>query len=490
MRRLVATRRRFRAALGLCALGIGSYVVAAMALPLGADLARHVGWFTLAFVFYLAAVAAVLAADGRERGSVRMDLALIVGVALLLRLGLIFTTPSLSDDLFRYVWDGKVLNAGVNPYLYPPSAPELAHLRGPLWQGINHKEMPTPYPPLAEALFAAVWRLAPDSLAAMQGMAVAFDLGVVALLIPMLARFGLDPRRAVIYAWNPLVLVQFAHSGHYDAAMILPLLGAIYLLEAGKGWASGALLGVATLLKLIPAVAAPLFLRFWGVAGLAAMGTVGAAGLLPWLVAGPSGSGLLSEASDARFNDSLGYLLVKLLAPFVDDPEVAARAVAGGVLAIGCLLLAADLWRRGSGPREVLQGTYRALGLLLLLNAVVEPWYLTWMVPFLCFVLRSTDRGLPLPDPALGWLLLSGLVVLTDLTYLPGSGATTWIWIRAVEYGPLYGLMALAAWSRRGTVIAPPPALSRSHRGRKGQGDPAGLPGGSSLPGGDQHAKG
>lgn len=453
MQRLVSSAIGFRLALVACGGGIGSYTIAALALAPGADLVRHAGWFLVSFAFYLLAVLLVLRDERRGR---RFDLVLLLGVALLLRGLLLATTPSLSDDVFRYVWDGKVLNAGLNPYLHPPSAPELASLRDPLWEGINHKSMSTPYPPLAEGLFALAYRLAPDSLMAMQAMAVAFDLGVALLLIPLLVRYGLDPRRVLIYAWNPLVLLQFAHSAHYDAAMILPLLGAIYLLALGRRAASGGLFGVSVLVKLVPAMAAPLFLPFWGLGGVLAMGVGVAAGLLPWLGVGVATGGVLLEASEARFNDSLSYLLVKLLERVVSNPEVVARALAGGALVVSSLAVALLLWRSAAGWRRLLVSIYWLFGLFLLLNAVVEPWYLTWIVPFLCFTLRTTPRGLPRLDPGLGWLLLSGSVVLTDLTYLPQGGSSLWVWVRAVEYLPLYALLALSVW-RQGAQLLPRP---------------------------------
>jgi len=384
-------------------------------------------------------------------------LAVILGLALLFRLALLATTPSLSDDLFRYVWDGKLLNAGVDPHLYPPAAPELSYLRGPLWEGINHKDMATPYPPLAEALFAVVYRIAPESLKAMQVAALLLDLGVVVLLLSMLPLAGLDRRRVLVYAWNPLVLVQFTHSAHYDAGMILPLLGAVWAVALGRRWLSGLLLGASVLVKLVPAMVGPLFLPFWGMAGLLAAAVSVVGGMFPWLRAGSGLSGLLLEASDARFNDSLGYILLRAAGAISLDPEATSRMAAGVFMAVASLLLALRLWRNGGDWRGLLRSSYHLVGLFLLLNAVVEPWYLTWMVPFLCFFLTANPRGLPRLEPALGWLLLSGLVTLTDLTYRPGFPPGLWVWVRAAEYGPLFLLMLLSMgrWLLRRPRVTP-----------------------------------
>jgi len=439
--RLLSSRHGFRAALMLCGAGTLGYCLVALRVAPGADLPRHTGWFMVAFACYLPAVALVLAAERRGRPWTGGDLVIIGGLALLFRALLAAIPPSLSDDVLRYVWDGKLINAGVNPYLYAPAAPELAQFRSPLWEGINSKSMSTPYPPLAEALFALVYRLAPESLFGMQLMAVTFDLGVAALLITMLDRWGLDRRRVLVYAWNPLVPLQFAHSAHFDAAMILTLLGAIFLLSGGRRVASGALLGLSVLVRLVPAVVGPIFLPLWGVVGTVAAGVVTVGGLLPWLGSGSAISGILLEASDARFNDSLGYILPRLLGMVVPNSESVARGLASLSVALASLGIALYLWRRGGDWKKLLKACYWLLGLTLLLNAVVEPWYLTWMLPFLCFTLGSTRLGLPVPGPALGWLLLSGTIVLTDLTYAANSPDSLWVWVRAAEYIPLYGLL-------------------------------------------------
>lgn len=432
-----------------CGVGVSLYGFMALLRAPGADLPRHVAWFLFSFSCYLVGVALVLRAEGRGRlgRSLLPDLALILGVGLLLRALLLATYPSLSDDVFRYVWDGKVSNAGLDPYRYSPSAPELIPLRDHLWEGINHKSMVTPYPPAAEAMFAAAYRLAPDTPKAMQLLSVSFDLGILLLLIPMLTHLRMDPRRVLIYAWNPLVPLQFVHSAHYDGAMILPLLASLYLLAGGRRVLSGAALGVSVMVKLVPLVAVPPLAPALGVGGITALAVVAGAGLLPWLAASGNAGGILSEATDARFNDSAGLVLSRLLGAVSPDPDGVARSVAAGLLILASILLLARAWRNAGGQKEPLVSTYRMLGAFILLNAVVEPWYLTWMVPFLCFVL------MPRPGAALGWLLLSGSVVLTDLTYLPG-GTSAWPWVRAAEYLPLYGLLALEA-GRRGARLLP-----------------------------------
>lgn len=455
---LAASESRFGGAVIVGGLGIGTYVVAALVQSPGSDLVRHVQVFALSFLFYLGVVWLVLSTWEERKGWGRRKL---LGVALawavLLRLALLATVPSLSDDVFRYVWDGKVAAAGIDPYRYPPAAMELMPLRDSLWNGINAKTTVTPYPPLAEGLFSLVYRLAPNSLTAMQAMAVFFDLGVIVLLLLILTKLRMDAFRVLIYAWNPLVIVQFAHSGHFDAVMIVPLLGAIYLLAFGKRTGSGILLGISTLVKVVPAVFAPIFLPLWGVAGALAAATTVMFGFIA-VASGGATAGLFSEATSARFNDSASYLLTHLFRIVTADPGAAARLTSDSILALVSLVLAAVFWKRRAGWEDLIRGVYYLTGLFLVLNAVVEPWYLTWMVPLLGFTLPSVsvkgDRNWP--SVSWGWLLFSGSSILTDLSYAPGIGQSAWIWIRVVEYGPLYGLMAVWTWRRARTLLPPP----------------------------------
>ncbi len=83
-----------------------------------------------------------------------MQNVLIIGAGLVFRGTAFFAPPTLSDDIYRYLWDGRVQMAGINPYNYPPNDANLAHLKTEDWEGINHKHIRTIYPPLAQTIFA------------------------------------------------------------------------------------------------------------------------------------------------------------------------------------------------------------------------------------------------------------------------------------------------------------------------------------------------
>lgn len=135
-------------------------------------------------------------------------------------LRLVLLTMEPGDDLYRYVWEGRVLAAGKNPYLHAPDAPELAPLHDAMWKKVEHCESSAIYPPLAEICFAALAKSGGGVLAFKSAVALA-DLAICLLLA---RRFG---RTSVLaYAWNPLVLYVFAGGGHCDSLFLLPLVAA------------------------------------------------------------------------------------------------------------------------------------------------------------------------------------------------------------------------------------------------------------------------
>lgn len=187
--------------------------------------------------------------------------AVILGVALLLRLMFLLAPAQLSDDIYRYLWDGHNVLSGVNPYAAAPAAmTPKAGLRR-IHQAINHKEYTTIYPPAAQLIFAA--GTAPGgTVTALKAFLVLIDLALCAMMILLLQKLGLPIWRAVLYAWNPLPVVEIAGSGHVDGAGMALFLAALLLLLGYGGRrtgaaGSGAVFAAAALVKLFPLVLGP-----------------------------------------------------------------------------------------------------------------------------------------------------------------------------------------------------------------------------------------
>jgi len=249
--------------LALAGLWIGAcFVGMALLRDLQARLIPFLILYGLAFVGYLAAVWGALRLEKTDRAPVAArdplrgpqrqgrrcrTLALIVGLAILYRLALLFAgPPTLSSDVYRYIWDGRLSNAGVSPYAHAVHSPQLdaydvalpqrGDLRGAqsVRAQVNNDWMASPYLPAAQAFFWLVYRLAPDSPLAFQVAAVACDLLAGWMAVDMLRRLGLPVSRALVYFWNPLLAVEGAHGAHVDAWMVCLAVAALWALVAAS----------------------------------------------------------------------------------------------------------------------------------------------------------------------------------------------------------------------------------------------------------------
>lgn len=183
----------------------------------------------------------------------------VAGTALVARGVLIPAEPVLSDDIYRYVWDGRVAEAGINPFVHAPEADALAHLRdGAIWPAINHADVPTIYPPVAQFVFEWNAHLG-GAVGGLKFWFVGIEVAAVAVCVWWCRRRGVSWESIVpavaVYGLNPLVVVEVAHSGHVDVvAWSLLAVALVVWWEAPEGEQQrrgcGVLVGVAVLLGL------------------------------------------------------------------------------------------------------------------------------------------------------------------------------------------------------------------------------------------------
>lgn len=201
------SERRGRLAAWLCTLLIATYALAAL-VPAGA--AQRVRLFQAAYLLASAGWIGWIVLLGRRPARLP-SLRSILTVAALLRLALLAAEPN--DDVYRYVWEGRVRLTGLNPYVHAPADPRLKPLRDATWSRINHPNHAAIYPPLAQLTFTALAAVDP-SVRAVRVTVLTADLLTVLVLAAWLRRRGDDPRRVAIYALAPLVLWSFAHEAH------------------------------------------------------------------------------------------------------------------------------------------------------------------------------------------------------------------------------------------------------------------------------------
>jgi alpha-1,6-mannosyltransferase len=383
-------------------------------------IAHHLAVYGLAFAAYLGGLAAA-------RGLSRHGLAASLAVAVAWRIALALSPPLLSNDINRYVWEGRVQLHGGNPYAWDdrPDATRWVSLRDDVWRGLNHPDYTAVYPPfwqMACRLVVAV----DDGVRAMKLFLTGCELLLLGVLAALLRRRGLPRERLLVLAWSPLALVEIAGSGHNEALGMLLLAGALLALESRRPLVSASLATLGALAKFLPGLVALSFARRYRPVHALAAAAITAAVVWPyWQGAEKTFFLSLSKYSEFwRFNETLFAALTSGLGSHT--AAVRAGAAAAVVLA---LVLAV---RRA----EPVTAATAVVAAALLLGPNVLPWYALWLVPLL--VLRD--------EPAA--LLFTGTVALAYLVYPTWQSGERWQvgWgVRALEYGPCVAVFLASA---------------------------------------------
>ncbi len=365
---------------------------------------------------------------------------LILGFALLFRITVLFSPPYQSEDVYRYIWDARTASEGINPYQYPPNAPELEKLRDKsVYPMINSKPYITAYPPLSQILFRLCFEMFGASVTAMKAVFGILEFLAVFIAWRLLILWGKSAQALILMAWNPFFIFEFSHSGHSDSAMMFLILLSIYLLSRDwKIWTAVSYAG-AVLSKLHPALWFPLFARR---TGWKSMGAGLATGAVLVFICFNSIEILLGYLNSLKlyfrlfeFNASIHYSIrfIGRLA-FHESWD----KLIGPYLAAVLLLIAVFVfWKfpiRHAG--DLLHAGFWLMTADLCLATTVHPWYLSWAalaLPFLPYAFMVYWTGA---------CFLSYIAYSYHPVYEPA-------WALLLEYLPVYGLMAWEICKRR-----------------------------------------
>jgi alpha-1,6-mannosyltransferase len=446
MIRIEPQRSRLPRALALHGTGAALVGLAMTTARLG-PLAEVVpAWLPLYFVGFAALLVPVLWGPDPGRRPVWLLLA-IVAWAALIRAPLLGTEPSLSDDVYRYVWEGRLVAAGGDPFDHAPDDTEVMGLvpHAPEWERIGHPELPAIYPAGAQWFFAlvAVHDASPHT---MRRALVGVDLLLIGVLGLLLIRLGGRLRLLVLYAWHPLVAVEVASSGHYEPLAILPMVAGLALLAAGREKTAWLAWGAALATKYVGVLPA-LF------AGLAALrrrdrhivvfGPLLLLGVFVALSAPFALDGTLPFGSLGTYTANWAHnaSLHALLAPLVGFHP--ARRILGVVFLAWLVFVAT----RGWAPHRAFVAVFVGL---FYLSPVVHPWYGLWLIALLPLI----------PSPSLA--LLSGLMPLSYLAWTSQAAGGAWQapgWVPWLEFGlPALAFWPELLWWRAGAAGSRPPA--------------------------------
>ena len=441
---------------------------------------QSIAWYLLAFFAYLGLLIWAEKRDISRRW--------MWGGAVLFRVILLFTTPTLSDDVYRYLWDGYVANEGVSPYAYAINSPDLDYLDIPERALANNAWMASPYLPAAQLVFLGVTAVFPLNPFYLQVVMVLFDLAAAWILARLLVLAMLPAHRLLIYLWNPLVIVEVAHGAHVDAWMLLLALLGVYfalrkaavgsgqsgennqqptvnsehslggLLARLKDWwgLSPLFLGLATLTKILPVLLLPVLFWFWNWRQRLFYGLLVVVLLLPfglqagWGLTGElDGRGLFGAlriySGQWNFNSGLFHWLeVWLGKQGFAEPAMGAKVVIGVLF----LMLVTAVWllaRTRTTPRAALRLMSVPLMGYVLLTPTLHPWYILILLAFLPFLTPAEGESPWLWLLVAPWLYFSGALVFSYLTYLDPLNFGELEWVRQLEWLPTLALLLVAA---------------------------------------------
>ncbi|MCB9746927.1 MAG: hypothetical protein H6755_00800 [Candidatus Omnitrophica bacterium] len=411
-------------------------------------------YIIFAMVFYL-----IIAIQKREAQT--GSLLLVVFFSLVFRVILLFSVPIHENDIYRYMWDGKVFKSEINPYKYSPSdlfmyenkykddfydgfhevtlkAKEfeyrdqerldtLLKLRDQNqtnYERIGHWQVPTIYPPMAQLVFLLAAKLKVDHLIFLKGIFILFDLGVLVLIIGILKCLNKNPCLSLIYGWSPLVLKEFANSGHYDPIVIFFTMFCLYLFLKTNHKRSSLMLALAVLSKFFSGVLLPILGRYWSLIHLVIFSFTILLLYVPffiWNDAGIAGvfEGLRTYNEQWSYNSSIFagiYVLLKQYAPNFTETLWPAKMIVGGIYLFFLIILV--VWKAPQATRInnkfvlnknqqliIMHRCFLAVAVLFIINPVGDPWYFCWVIPFLCIF------------PYKSWLLLSGLLAFSYINF-------------------------------------------------------------------------
>ncbi len=354
--------------------------------------------------------------------------------ALLLRVAYFPVGPGLSDDLFRYIWDGWLQWEGINPYKFVPSDPALEPFQETtLYEKLNSKEYFSVYPPLSQVFFAlgglfydGSWG---TSYYVLKALCVGIEFGGVVLFTRLTSA-----RNVLLYAWNPLVLIETAGQGHMDALLVPLLLASVWAVRRQRGGLASLAVAGAGLVKIYPFALGPFLLRRFGWRavwpGAFLVLGIGLPYAAPYTLPHIKASvDLFAELFE--FNAGPYYAVKHVLWAWTgaDWSKTIGPFFRGLFLASLPVLYGLDAWHKWSFRRACLL----LLGTLFVLSTTVHPWYLLPVIAL----------GVMGPRPSWHWLWLGICSIGTYLFYVDG---TYWLWIW-VGWGGA-GLIAFASLYR------------------------------------------
>jgi hypothetical protein len=398
---------------------------------------------TLAGIAYLFAIREFFAAPRFSRRVVVIGLVLAAGW----HIEFLRVPSGADDDIRRYVWDGRLQRLGYNPYIVVPSDPAAKGLHIPETRSLNNPDLASPYPPGAQLFFRAVTAIQ-ESTFALKVAFVVCEFAIVFVLLNILLCTRQAAHLVLAFAWNPLLAIEVAGSGHIDIVGALLLVVSVATLVRRWRAAAAVALGLAIAVKLLPVVLLPLYWKRVRIRDAALATAVVGLLYVPFLNHGriPVGS-LGTYVQNFRFNGPVFAALDRFAPPQI----LAGLAVLAG--------LATATWLRirsakpGWSPEQFASMFAWPMAASLLCAPAVFPWYLLWLLPFL----TSASTLL-----IIVWTVsIIPVYVQWHLRTLGRPWGALHGWVMLIEYGCVAMAAATIVWRRsRSATLQNPSGLA------------------------------
>lgn len=381
---------------------------------------------------------------------------------IIIRIVILSLPIGLSDDIYRYLWDGHLQHENVNPYIFSPSSTELIDYRTHWWNRVNNPEIKTPYPPFAQILFFGITSISSDInllILIFRIVMILFDIGIIVIIQRLLKIYKIPERRIILYAWSPLVLFEISGNAHVDiVASFFMLLSVYFILQSSEfehfKTYSGISLAMAFLTKFFPIVILPFLILKWGIKGI--VGFIGTILLISLIYIDSNlnpiyPEGLRIFVKYFNFNESIFRVYRHfLLHSFnIQDADTVARThyiiIMFTVSFLILLYFYGNLLKsiESSNIKEYIGNSvksYQFLVLLaLLLGPDIQPWYLLWLLPFSTIFVNWV-------------IILFSVTVLLSYQIYPQYDDTQ-VWkenhlLLLVEYFLVYAILAYSLWRK------------------------------------------
>jgi hypothetical protein len=405
----------------------GSAYLAAMIALVATETRLGTPIFFTCAAIAAASYAAVLWIVWRAPGDRRRWLLAAVLFAIAFRIPLAVPPVNTDNDMVRYLWDGRVQKLGLNPYAVRPADPGLEFTHTDETRAMPSARQRTPYPPGAQIFFRTVVSIR-DSARAMKLALMLCELVTMLVLWRWLIASGRDPWLLVAYAWNPLVVLEAAHSGHIDALGALWVTAAVFWLSRGRTLLATVAFVLAVTTKLLPVVLVPLLWR-----RISLRDALVGAGLvvllyLPYASGVDVLFGIQNVVQHVRFNGPVFRFVMS-----VSSPETAARVA----LAAGLLVAA---WFRWKSAVDDPAAWAWPMAAAIACAPVIYPWYLLYFTPFLlgpatlpltvwCLSILMTYRVWEIAGAGGRWVVPPAVLVVEFGAVIAGA-AMLWWWHR------------------------------------------------------------